>query len=167
MIYRNNDIMRGDARFIRSHDASGGGGTAVFNTRVPISPEEKRVDRARRNFYGAYGALWFILPAALLVGGVARTYIDANNQVALTGGFSDDPETRKRIYDNAMRSRNIRLGTTIAWSATLGITFFQIFRYLYVAGTDATPIVVHTPALDPAPMADQAPYPVTEERTEE
>ena len=148
-IYRNNDIVRGDARFVRNVETPDGMPIAAFNTRVPVNPEEKRVDRARRGFYGAYGALWFILPAALITGGVARTYIDANNYVAVTNMYADDMETRLKIYDNAVRGRNVRIGSTVAWTATLGVTFFQIFRYLYVSGADATPIVVHVPLAPP------------------
>ena len=141
VVYRDNDIVKGRAQFVRSDDTPDERGTAAFSTRVPISPEEKRVDRARRGFYGAYGAFWVILPVAILTAGFAMSYIEANNYVAVTGYYNDDFETRRKIYDSAVVSTKVRLAATITWTAALGVTFFQIFRYLYVSGADSTPIV--------------------------
>ena len=144
LIYRNNELIRGDARFVSGGNVPGAGGTAIVHTRVPILPEEQRVERARRNFYRAYGALWFILPASLLVAGVAGTYISANNHVAITGQGPTDPEAIRRIYDNAVRANNIRMAAFGAMGVSLGVTFFQIFRYLRAASTDAVPLVPAT-----------------------
>jgi len=141
VVYKDNEVVKGRAQFVRNYGAHDDGGTAAFGTRVPISSEEKRVDRARRGFYGAYGAFWVILPVALLAGGIAGSYIDANNHVAVMGTFNDDFETRKKIYDDAVKGQYVKLGATILWSTALGVTFFQIFRYLYVSGGDSTPIV--------------------------
>ena len=140
VVYKDNEVVKGRAQFIRNYNAPDEGGTAAFSTRVPINPEEKRVDRARKGFYRAYGAFWVILPVALLTAGVALTYVDANNYVAATGYYSDY-DTRKKIYDDAVTGSRVRLAATITWGAALGVTFFQIFRYLYVSGADSMPIV--------------------------
>jgi hypothetical protein len=139
--YRDNDIVRGRVRFDRINDTTG---MAAFNTKVPISPEEKRVDKARRGFYGAYGAFWVVLPVALLAAGVAGAYIEANNYVA-SYTIYDDYDKRKKIYDDAITANRIRIAATITWSTALAATFFQIGRYLYVSGGDSTPIVKAPP----------------------
>ena len=147
VIYRNNDIIRGNAQFARNAVGPGVGRMTVINTSVPISPEEGRVERARRNFYRAYGALWIILPATLLTAGLAANYINANNHVAMTGAFQDDPARQRRIYESARRAHNIRTGAFSIMGVTLGVTFFQIFRYLRAASVDATPLVPVPPAV--------------------
>ena len=157
VIYRDNEIIRGNARFVRNRDVPGNGGTAFIDTRVPIHPEEMRVERARRGFYRAYGALWFILPASLLTAGIAATYINANNYVAMTGHFRDDPATRRRIYDNARRAHNARIAAFSIMGVSLGVTFFQIFRYLRAASADPTPIVPAAPLVPAAGALTEEP----------
>jgi len=149
MVYRDNSLIKGNAQFTRiTEDGSvGAGGSAAFTTKVPISPEEKRVDRARRGFYGAYGAFWIILPVSLLTAGIAQNYVNANNMAAVYGMYADDYDTRKKIYDNAVIGRNVTIGAYGVMGVALGVTFFQIFRYLYVSGGDATPIVKHNPSV--------------------
>ena len=139
VVYRDNDLVRGSAQFVRSDFT--GGGSAAFNTKVPVSPEEKRVDRARRGFYGAYGAFWVILPIALLTVGITGNYINANNQSIADGTYDGDYNMQKKIHDSATMARTVQIGATVSWTAALGVTFFQIFRYLYVSGGDSTPIV--------------------------
>ena len=139
IIYRGDYLIGGGARFIQNGVAPGIGRTAIVHTMPPIHPEEERVARARRGFYRAYGALWLILPAALITSGIAQTYIVANNNAALLPDM--DPEARRRIYDSAVRASNIRTAAFGVMGVSLGVTFFHIFRYLRAASTDATPIV--------------------------
>ena len=127
-VYRDNSLVKGSAKFVRNDDTSG---AAVFGTRVPVSPEEKRVDRARRGFYGAYGAFWILLPAGLLTAGVARTYAYSDQQ----NNILYEPDYWGKIY----------LGANIVWGVALGVTLFQMVRYLYVSGADATPVVKASP----------------------
>jgi len=143
-VFRDDSLVRGDAQFVRADNTGGGvntaensGPEAVFSTKVPISPEEKRVDKARRGFYGAYGAFWFVLPASLLTAGIAGTYIFANN----IAPPDLDLGLRKTIYDRAVTGQNVQVAAYSVMGVALGITFIQIFRYLYVSGGDATPIV--------------------------
>ena len=126
IVYRDNDLIRGRAQFIRADPAGDDPGTAAFSTRVPVSPEEKRVDRARRGFYGAYGAFWVILPAALITGGIAKTH---------SVEFYTEADFR------ASKWGRIRTASNIAWGTSLGFSFFQIFRFLYISRADSTPIV--------------------------
>ncbi|MCL2382338.1 MAG: hypothetical protein FWC64_12265 [Treponema sp.] len=153
VVYRNDGIVRGNARFVTDSDT---GRTLIVNTMTPIDPEAGRVERARRGFYRAYGTLWIVLPAALLVSGIAGTYINANAHVAATGGFFDDPDARMRIHDNAVRATVARGAAFGVMGVTLGVTFFQIFRYLRAASADATPIIPAAP-LVPAPAGYEYP----------
>ena len=117
MVYRDNNLVRGSAQFVWTD----GRGSADLNTKLPVNAEEKRVDRARRGFYWAYGAFWFILPASILTAGYAKTYM-----------YSED--YMPKWY-------TIRIAANALWGSALGVTLFQMFRYLYYSGGDSTPIV--------------------------
>ncbi|MCL2093981.1 MAG: hypothetical protein FWH12_07275 [Treponema sp.] len=139
MIYRDNSLVRGRANFTLTQDPPGG--RALIETALPADPNARPVERARRNFYRSYGVLWFLLPAAVLTAGVASTYIAANNYSVAIGYYQDDPDMQARIYDDAIRARNIAYGAYGVMGLSFGITFFYIFRYLFVSGGEATPIV--------------------------
>ena len=156
-IYRDDEIVRGSARFASPPGVSVNGMTAIVDTRLPIAPEEMRVERGRRGFYRAYGALWFILPASLLTAGIAATYINANNYTTMTGHFHDDPGTQRRVYNNARRAQNARIAAFSVMGVSLGITFFQLFRYLRAASADPTPIVPVTPLVPAAEALTEEP----------
>jgi hypothetical protein len=134
LVYRDNALVRGDALFVRAGD----GGQAAFNTAPPVSPDDKKVDKARRGFYGAYGAFWIILPVSLFVAGFAGNYISAHNYLVASGVTGDGYQNS---YDSAMTASYISFGANAAWIASLGVTLFQVFRYLRVSGRDAEPIV--------------------------
>jgi hypothetical protein len=136
-IMRNNDMVRGSAQFVRNDDDWG---RADILTSIPITKEEKRVENTRQNFYTSYGAFWFILPASLLTAGIAGTYIAANNYVTSNNLYVSDAARRERIANNAAfgaAATNVAYGVMVA---SLGVTFWQIFRYLTVSNGDSTPI---------------------------
>jgi hypothetical protein len=117
LIIRNSSLVRGNALFSSTNDFV----TADFLTAAPVSEEEKKVENARRKFYSTYGVFWFVLPAALLAGGIAGTHEAINHDA---GAYS-----------------LLRMGSNIAWGSALGVTLYQAFRYLYVSREDSTPIV--------------------------
>jgi hypothetical protein len=119
-IMRDNNMVRGSAQFVRNDEDWG---RADILTSIPVTKEEKRVENTRRNFYTSYGAFWFILPASLLTAGIAETYIAANS-------YGDS----NSLYTT------IRTGAYGIMAASLGVTFWQIFKYLTVSGGDSTPI---------------------------
>jgi hypothetical protein len=49
--------------------------------------------------------------------------------------------THEAVNHNAGTYSALRMGSNIAWGAALGITLYQVFRYLYVSREDSTPIV--------------------------
>jgi hypothetical protein len=89
---------------------------------MPVSAEEKRVDTARRKFYGAYGRLWIALPVSFLAMGIADSYLKA-------------PLNQGMTMANTL--------TYGAW-AVIGLaavdTVFRIVRYLVTSGSDAAPL---------------------------
>jgi hypothetical protein len=117
LIIQNSSLVRGNANFTSANDYV----KADFLTARPVSEEDKKVENARKGFYSSYGVFWFVLPAALLAGGIAGTY--------------------EAINHDAGTWNTVRMGSNIAWGAALGITLSQVFRYLYVSRQDSTPIV--------------------------
>ena len=145
VVHRANSIISGNAQLTvlgENHNR------AEFITAMPITREEQRVGNARRNFYSAYGAFWIVLPAALLAGGIAGTYITSNNFLMANPGFGADAETRNRMANNAARANLIRNGSTVLWVSSLGISLFQVFRYINASRGAATPIAVSSPNID-------------------
>jgi hypothetical protein len=136
-VMRNNTMVRGSAQFVRNDEDWG---RADISTSIPVSKEEKRVDNTRRNFYTSYGTFWFILPASLLTAGVAGTYLAANRYVTSNNLYLNDTARRERIANNAAfgaAATNVAYGVM---AASLGVTFWQIFRYLTVSNGDSSPI---------------------------
>jgi len=143
VVYKDGNLVKGRAQFVRKDEGSGA--SAAINTKIPVSAEEKRVERARRGFYGVYGAFWVILPAALIVSGIAGSYVESSNHAITSGILSDEPERRQKTYNSALKGRNVQIGANIFWATALGAAFTQIFRFLYVSGGDAAPIARDAP----------------------
>ena len=131
-IIRDNTLIRGNAQFTGNNNNA----QADFLTSTPVSRAEQQVEKTRKKFYTAYGAFWIILPVALLASGIAGTYITANS--SYSGG---NPETKSKLSNNAAFGNTIQTASYGLIGASLGLTFFQIYRYLSVSGGDSTPIV--------------------------
>jgi hypothetical protein len=127
-VYLSDRVVRGSAEFVREKNNEEEGNLA-FTTRLFPSPEEKRVERARRAFYTSYGIFWFVLPAALLTSAISSSYINAYN-------YSGNPE----VYDTAIKGYYATLGGYATMGVSMAATFFFIFRYLYYSGSDAAPL---------------------------
>jgi hypothetical protein len=121
MIIRNSNLVSGSAQFLSLNDNV----KADFFTAFPVSEEEKMLENSRKKFYSSYGTFWFVLPAALLVGGIAETHM--------------------AIYQNAGTWSTLRMGANAAWVTALGITFYHIFRYIRASEAVSTPIVKAPP----------------------
>ncbi|MDR1863934.1 MAG: hypothetical protein LBQ67_08440 [Treponema sp.] len=137
-VYQSDRVVRGSAEFVREKK-NGEEGNLAFTTRLFPSPEEKRVERARRAFYTSYGIFWFVLPAALLTSAISTSYINAYN-------YSGNPE----VYDSAVKGYYATIGGYATMGVSLAATFFFIFRYLYYSGSDAAPLA-RFPAQEAAP----------------
>ena len=132
VIFRNNEIISGRADFQRTNE----GGNLSFN--YLMLPEENRMENARRSFYRTYGAFWIVLPVSLLTAGIAGNYIQAHNYALAT---NPDRSDYNEILRRAETARYIQLGANAAWITSLGLTLFQIYRYLRATGAEAEPNV--------------------------
>jgi hypothetical protein len=117
-VYRGGGIIRGSAEFVRAE----GGQTLAYDTTMPVSAEEKRVDTARRKFYGAYGRLWIALPVSLLAMGIADSYLKAPPNQGVT------------------MANTLTYGAWAVIGLTAVDTVFRIVRYLFTSGSDAAPL---------------------------
>jgi len=117
MIIQNSSLVSGKAQLYTLDDNV----KADFFTAFPISEEEKMLENTRKKFYSTYGIFWFVLPAALLAGGIAETHM--------------------AIYQNTATWSLLRTGANVAWVAALGTTFYQLFRYVRASEAVSTPIV--------------------------
>ena len=137
VIYRDNNLIGGSTHFVREGVNFG---RADFITAPPVPEEEKRVSRVRNAFYTAYGAAWIALPVSLLTAGIAANYIAANNFVIANNLYSNDRDTRSRISSSASTANNLTNVSYGLIGAALGVTFFQVYRYIRASGREATPL---------------------------
>ncbi|AEF81424.1 hypothetical protein [Leadbettera azotonutricia] len=133
-VYRSDAVIRGSAEF--TGPGRDGGENLNYETRVPVSPEEKRVNTARKKFYGAYGRLWVALPLSMVAIGMAGNYINAYNYGAATKG----PAEQQEMYDKAVRAGYVQTGAYIVIGLAAAETVYRIIRYLYTSGADSAPI---------------------------
>ncbi len=118
------------AAVVRSDGAGGPGelGSLVFALRPPDGEDYEPVEAARMGFYGAYGRFWIALPAAFLLNGISKTYIDALS-------YQGDPA----VVEDAYRSYFLYLGTSILAGAFFAETIYRLGRYVYTSGARSTP----------------------------
>jgi hypothetical protein len=98
---------------------------------MPHDPEEKRTNRARRRFYGAYGRLWVAVPVAFILSGMSTAYADA---------YMLNPSKTSEQYERAQRYQYVSLGTIIAAGLIGAEAIYRIFRYVHTSGEDAVSI---------------------------
>jgi hypothetical protein len=134
-VYREDSVIRGSAEFISPR--AGAEKSMVYETSSPVDPGEKRVDTARRKFYGAYGRFWIALPLSMLVMGMADNYIEAQPY----SGSMD-------MYDKATNASYFRTGAYALIGITAVDVLFRLVRYLYVSGADSVPIARFKPGSD-------------------
>jgi len=92
-------------------------------------PGQKRVNRARRQYYWAWGATWI---AAMLAWGANGIYTSQND--VLSNSSSD------KFFADTQRWYQISNGTLILLGAAAAYNIFQLSRYLYISTEGATPI---------------------------
>lgn len=94
---------------------------------------EKPVEKARKQFYGAFGRFWIALPIAFLLNGIADTYIKSVNY----GGSQDLIDPATKLYYSAQ----------VAWLITgvfLGESLYRLGYYVYSANKGASPVLKPT-----------------------
>jgi hypothetical protein len=101
------------------------GNVLSINSFTPA--EDKPVDRARRQFYGAYGRFWIALPVAFIMTGVSNSVVNAYN----TRG---DPN----LEGQANAYYWISIGTIAVAGVFLVESIVRIFIYGYTASENTT-----------------------------
>ena len=104
--------------------------TVSFNLKIPPHAGEKRVNKARRWYYRAWGGAWIAGIAAWVSYGM---YTSQRDILPLSG----DPA----FYDNTKRLYYVSMGALIATGVAVGHNFFQLGRYMYAATENAVPII--------------------------
>jgi hypothetical protein len=110
------------------------GGERVLNLapRPFLGPDEKPVDRRRRQFYGAWGRLWVTLPLAVLIDGVARSTIDSYNASGGHGAAS--------LRNDADLYKNIATGAWISAGVFGAESIIRLILYVRAANREAVPL---------------------------
>jgi hypothetical protein len=93
------------------------------------STGQKKVNKARGQYYWAWGATWI---AAMLAWGANGNYTSRVDVLPLSSSqeFWDDTKTWSYIYN----------GSLILVGAAGAFTIYELIRYLYISTEDATPI---------------------------
>jgi hypothetical protein len=97
--------------------------TFSLKTKVFPSPGERRVDKARRRYYWAWGGTWIAGMAAWIISGISTGYSN--------GGI--EPQATQMNY--------VTLGAVGLTGAVALYMFFEEYRYLNTATKNVTPIV--------------------------
>jgi len=101
-----------------------------LKTKTRPPPGQKRVDKARKWYYWAWGGTWVTGIAAWITRGM---YNDQRAAYEYRG----DPA----LWESAERLRIISSGTLIAVGVVGAYSVFQMIRYMYISTEEVTPIV--------------------------
>ena len=91
---------------------------------------EKPVERARKQFYNAFGRFWIALPVAFIINGVADTYINAINY----GGNENLLDPATTWYYSAQ-------GAWVLTGVFLVETLYRLGSYVYSANRETSPVI--------------------------
>ena len=103
------------------------------HTRSPF--REGRVDRARRDYYWSWGAVWITGIAAWVF---HYSYLNSNQ--AVYSAYYGTGVVDQKFADDNMRTYYISIGALIAVGAAVLYDLIQMGRYLYIANQGSTSI---------------------------
>jgi hypothetical protein len=101
-----------------------------IGTKPILDPEVKPLNKARRQYYGAWTRFWISLPAAFLMGGVVNSYRDA---YAVYG--SSVFEENYQLYNG------ISIGIWVVFGVVAVESFIRIIRYAHTA-SESVPLEI-------------------------
>ncbi|MDR0689211.1 MAG: hypothetical protein LBG08_02935 [Spirochaetaceae bacterium] len=96
-------------------------------------PEEKRVERSRRAFYGAWGRFWIALPLTVLLYGMSTAYAPTR--------YGQDPGLYLQSSNPILHNSYISLGAIAITTGFAAEWLYRTFRYISTASEDAVPMV--------------------------
>jgi hypothetical protein len=137
--------------YVQVERFDGAEGSAVFVTpetagesyeisvklKASLSSDRQQVERARRQYYGAWGRFWIALPVAFIIDGITTSRIKSHNYAVLnSGGYTNG------MYNDAVTWNNVRTGAWVAVGLASADVIFRVIRYLYVSN-EGTPRIVN------------------------
>jgi hypothetical protein len=111
-------------------------------------PEQDRVDKARRGFYGAWGRFWITLPIALVLNGMYSSYANAYNT----------PSANERTSDEYKTAQTYQYATTGAMVAAIGfgVEFAaRLVYYVVISNKERTPLTAKPEEAEAVIMNDE------------
>jgi hypothetical protein len=114
-------------------DILDGSASVSLRLKIPLPVGQKRVEKARRQHYWAWGATWIAGITAWMVNGFYTSQLDGYQLGLLSG-----PD---QMYKDTNTLRWVSIGAIGLIIAAAGNELLQTGLYLYKAGADATPII--------------------------
>ena len=102
----------------------------TFKMKIPPPSGERRVNKARKWYYWAWGGTWITGIAAWITYGIYTSQVSVLSQTK-----SMD------FYENTQRLYYVSMGTMIALGVAASYEVFQMARYMYTATSEVTPII--------------------------
>jgi hypothetical protein len=115
-----------------NEDNSREAGYLSMKPRPRRNPDEGRVNKARRAYYRVWGGVWILGASAWLINGISNAEIQ---------GFNANPNQTAEMYDRAQFMYYLNIGAMAAVGVAVITEFIMMGRYMYIAGSDAPPIV--------------------------
>jgi hypothetical protein len=99
---------------------------------MPFQPGENRVERARHNFYGAWGRFWIALPLTVLLCGLSSAYAPTVH--------GQNPALYPQSSNTFLHNAYISLGAIAITGFFTAEWLFRTYRYISTASEDAVPL---------------------------
>ncbi|MDR1617608.1 MAG: PEGA domain-containing protein [Treponema sp.] len=100
--------------------------------RVRRNPDERRVDKARRNYYWVWGGVWILGASAWFINGFSNAEILGSNA---------NPQRTAGMVERAQFMYYLNIGAMAAVGAAVIAEFIMMGRYVYIAGSDAPRVI--------------------------
>jgi hypothetical protein len=105
-----------------------------LKTKIPPPSGQKRVEKARRRYYWAWGGTWIASGLAWMSYGLFTTY-------ANTYRSSQNLYPSYDMFEQTQNLYYINIGAMVLVGVAVAHEIFQMARYIYVSGQGAAPII--------------------------
>jgi hypothetical protein len=96
-------------------------------------PEEKRVERSRRSFYGAWGRFWIALPLTVLLYGVSSAYAPTK--------YGQNSALYLQSSNSNLHNSYVAFGAIAVTGIFTAEWLYRAVRYISTASEDVVPMV--------------------------